>query len=75
MAKRVAPAPADDDDGLAAYNKRQKITPNRHAQTHDVPTGEEVTSAGQLRKLLSFDQDLRRARHGKHFLTSSAKSR
>jgi nucleolar pre-ribosomal-associated protein 1 len=53
MAKRVA----GSADGAAAFRKRQKIT-------HDVPSGEEVSSADQLRKLLAFDQDLQRARHG-----------
>ncbi|EHK20271.1 uncharacterized protein TRIVIDRAFT_83385 [Trichoderma virens Gv29-8] len=46
-----------DADGAAAFRKRQKIT-------HDVPTGEDVSSGEQLRGLLSFDQDMRRARHG-----------
>ncbi|PNP52759.1 hypothetical protein THARTR1_06600 [Trichoderma harzianum] len=46
-----------DADGVAAFRKRQKIT-------HDVPTGEDVSSGEQLRSLLSFDQDMRRARHG-----------
>ncbi|KAL6858475.1 ribosome 60S biogenesis N-terminal domain-containing protein [Trichoderma novae-zelandiae] len=46
-----------DADGTAAFRKRQKIT-------HDVPTGEDVSSGEQLRGLLSFDQDMRRARHG-----------
>lgn len=59
MSKRAAAAgAAGSDDGLAAYNKRQKVS-------HDVPTGEDITSSGQLRQLLSFDQDLRRSRHGK----------
>ncbi|KAM0557963.1 hypothetical protein ACHAPJ_005127 [Fusarium lateritium] len=44
-------------DGAAAFRKRQKIT-------HETPTSEEVTSSEQLRNLLSFDQDLRNARHG-----------
>ncbi|CAM1511149.1 Fc.00g086620.m01.CDS01 [Cosmosporella sp. VM-42] len=44
-------------DGEAAFRKRQKIT-------HETPTSEEVTSSEQLRSLLAFDQDLRRARHG-----------
>ncbi|KAF5025473.1 hypothetical protein F66182_2449 [Fusarium sp. NRRL 66182] len=44
-------------DGAAAFRKRQKIA-------HETPTSEEVTSSDQLRKLLSFDQDLRNARHG-----------
>lgn len=45
------------DDGAAAYRKRQKIS-------HEVPTSEDVTSSDQLLELLSFDQDMRRARHG-----------
>jgi nucleolar pre-ribosomal-associated protein 1 len=45
-------------DGAAAFRKRQKIT-------HEAPTSEEVTSSDQLRNLLSFDQDLRNARHGR----------
>ncbi|KAJ3530389.1 hypothetical protein NM208_g9349 [Fusarium decemcellulare] len=53
MGKRVS----NDGDGASAYRKRQKIT-------HEAPTSEEVTSSDQLRKLLAFDQDLRRARHG-----------
>ncbi|KAM0257504.1 hypothetical protein ACHAQJ_004318 [Trichoderma viride] len=46
-----------DADGAAAFRKRQKIT-------HDVPTGEDVTTGEQLQSLLAFDQDMRRARHG-----------
>ena len=53
MAKRTP----DDTDGAAAFRKRQKIT-------HDLPTGEHVVSSDHLRKLLAFDQDLLRARHG-----------
>ncbi|OBS28058.1 hypothetical protein FPOA_01998 [Fusarium poae] len=44
-------------DGAAAFRKRQKVV-------HETPTSEEVTSSDQLRNLLSFDQDLRNARHG-----------
>lgn len=55
MAKRVA----NEADGEAAYRKRQKIT-------HEVPAGEDVYSGEQLRQLLAFDQDLRRARHGEY---------
>ncbi|KAH7327913.1 ribosome 60S biogenesis N-terminal-domain-containing protein [Stachybotrys elegans] len=44
-------------DGDAAFRKRQKIV-------HEIPAGEDVVSVDQLRKLLSFDQDLQRARHG-----------
>lgn len=46
-----------DADGAAALRKRQKIT-------HDVPTGEDVNTGEQLQRLLAFDQDMRRARHG-----------
>ncbi|KAH6607857.1 ribosome biogenesis urb1 [Trichoderma cornu-damae] len=46
-----------DADGADAFRKRQKIS-------HDVPTGEDVSSGEQLRALLAFDQDMRRARHG-----------
>lgn len=48
-------------DGAAAYRKRQKIS-------HDAPAGEDVKSGDQLRKLLSFDQNMQKARHGKTFL-------
>ncbi|KAG6038025.1 hypothetical protein E4U40_000014 [Claviceps sp. LM458 group G5] len=44
-------------DGAAAFRKRQKLT-------QDAPTGEDVTSGEQLRGLLTFDQDMRNARHG-----------
>ncbi|KAH7133495.1 ribosome 60S biogenesis N-terminal-domain-containing protein [Dactylonectria macrodidyma] len=54
MVKRIS---NDGDDGAAAYRKRQKVV-------HEAPTSEEVTSADQLRNLLTFDQDLRNARHG-----------
>lgn len=47
-----------DADGAAAFRKRQKIT-------HDVPTGEDVTTGEQLQRLLAFNQDMRQARHGK----------
>lgn len=53
MGKRIS----SSGDGAEAFRKRQKIT-------HETPTSEEVTSSDQLRKLLSFDQDLRNARHG-----------
>ncbi|KAK5998212.1 putative C14G10.02-like protein [Cladobotryum mycophilum] len=46
-----------DANGAAAFRKRQKIT-------HDVPTGEDVSSGDELRKLLAFNQDMRQARHG-----------
>jgi nucleolar pre-ribosomal-associated protein 1 len=45
-------------DGTAVFRKRQKLV-------HETPTSEEVTSSDQLRNLLSFNQDLRNARHGK----------
>ncbi|KAG5925539.1 hypothetical protein E4U42_004195 [Claviceps africana] len=53
MAKRSA----QGADGAAAFRKRQKLT-------QDAPTGEDVTSCEQLRGLLTFDQDMRNARHG-----------
>ncbi|TWU75547.1 hypothetical protein ED733_006069 [Metarhizium rileyi] len=53
MAKR----PTHGTDGAAAFRKRQKLT-------QDIPTGEQVTSGEQLQQLLTFDQDLRNARHG-----------
>ncbi|KAI5466588.1 ribosome 60S biogenesis N-terminal-domain-containing protein [Mariannaea sp. PMI_226] len=53
MSKRVSRG----DDGPSAFRKRQKVV-------HEAPTSEEVTSGAQLRKLLSFNQDLRQARHG-----------
>ncbi|KAI1142376.1 ribosome 60S biogenesis N-terminal-domain-containing protein [Hypoxylon sp. FL0543] len=39
--------------------KKQKT-----AHVHEVPTSEEVYSGRQLRQLLAFEQDLRKARHG-----------
>ncbi|KAI0478761.1 ribosome 60S biogenesis N-terminal-domain-containing protein [Xylariaceae sp. FL0804] len=39
--------------------KKQKT-----AHTHEPPTSEEVHTSRQLSQLLSFDQDLRKARHG-----------
>ncbi|KAI1083416.1 ribosome 60S biogenesis N-terminal-domain-containing protein [Whalleya microplaca] len=39
--------------------KRQKT-----AHVHEAPTSEDVYTGRQLRQLLSFDQDLRKARHG-----------
>ena len=53
MAKRAT----HDADGAAAFRKRQKIT-------HEVPVGEDVQDSAHLRQLLSFDQDMRKARHG-----------
>ncbi|KAL6860513.1 hypothetical protein ACO1O0_004541 [Amphichorda felina] len=57
MAKRFATLGETEADGEAVFRKRQKIT-------HEVPAGEDVYSSDQLRKLLAFDQDLHRARHG-----------
>ncbi|PNY24013.1 Uncharacterized protein TCAP_06067 [Tolypocladium capitatum] len=54
MGKRAS---AGGVDGATAFRKRQKIV-------HETPAGEDVLSGGQLRSLLAFDQDLRRARHG-----------
>ncbi|KND90361.1 Uncharacterized protein C14G10.02 [Tolypocladium ophioglossoides CBS 100239] len=54
MGKRAS---AGGADGAAAFRKRQKIV-------HETPAGEDVSSGHQLRSLLAFDQDLRRARHG-----------
>lgn len=54
MVKRIS---NEGDDGATAYRKRQKVV-------HEAPTSEEVYSADQLRNLLTFDQDLRNARHG-----------
>ncbi|KAK2595910.1 hypothetical protein QQS21_006505 [Conoideocrella luteorostrata] len=44
-------------DGAAAFRKRQKLS-------QEIPIGEDVSSSEQLRSLLTFDQDLRNARHG-----------
>ncbi|UNI22051.1 hypothetical protein JDV02_007976 [Purpureocillium takamizusanense] len=44
-------------DGAAAFRKRQKLA-------HEAPSSEDIESSDQLRRLLAFDQDLRRARHG-----------
>lgn len=56
MVKRASKS----NDGLTAFRKRQKVI-------HEVPAGEDVYSGDELRRLLSFDQDLHRARHGKCF--------
>lgn len=56
MAKR---SHEDADDGEAAFRKRQRIT-----TTAEVTSGEKIEDADHLRKLLSFDQDLGRAKHG-----------
>ncbi|KAI3318310.1 ribosome 60S biogenesis N-terminal-domain-containing protein [Xylariaceae sp. AK1471] len=45
-------------DGLQA-GKKQKTN-----HVHEVPTSEEVYTERQLRHLLTFEQDLRKARHG-----------
>ncbi|KPM37092.1 hypothetical protein AK830_g9475 [Neonectria ditissima] len=45
------------EDGATAYRKRQKVV-------HEAPTSEDITDGDQLRNLLTFDQDLRNARHG-----------
>jgi nucleolar pre-ribosomal-associated protein 1 len=57
MGKRPA---AEIADGNQAYLKRQKIT-----STANVAPADEITSARQLRKLLAFDQDAARSKHGK----------
>lgn len=54
MSKRAS----SGTDGVATFRKRQKVV-------HEAPTSEEVTSSAQLRRLLSFDQDLRNSRHGR----------
>ncbi|QUC16697.1 uncharacterized protein UV8b_00938 [Ustilaginoidea virens] len=52
-------------DGAAAFRKRQKLS-------QEAPTSEDVTSAEHLLSLLTFNQNMRNARHGlqsfKHFL-------
>ncbi|RCI10363.1 hypothetical protein L249_4299 [Ophiocordyceps polyrhachis-furcata BCC 54312] len=55
MGKRPSAGP----QGPSAPRKRQ-----RTAAAVDPPAGEHVTSSVQLRNLLVFDQDLRKARHG-----------
>jgi nucleolar pre-ribosomal-associated protein 1 len=57
MGKRPA---AESVDGNQAYLKRQKIT-----NMANVAPADEITSARQLRKLLAFDQDAARSKHGK----------
>ncbi|KAL5612560.1 hypothetical protein BROUX41_004342 [Berkeleyomyces rouxiae] len=44
-------------DGPMSIRKKQKII-------HEAPTSEPITSSRQMRMLLSFDQDARKARHG-----------
>ncbi|ROT41833.1 hypothetical protein SODALDRAFT_346983 [Sodiomyces alkalinus F11] len=46
-----------DVDGPNGGRKRQRLV-------HETPTFEEIHTGRQLRQLLSFDQDLKRARHG-----------
>ncbi|KAL2761140.1 hypothetical protein ACRALDRAFT_1078420 [Sodiomyces alcalophilus JCM 7366] len=46
-----------DVDGPNGARKRQRIV-------HETPTSEEIHTARQLRQLLAFDQDLKKARHG-----------
>ncbi|PNH26281.1 hypothetical protein BJF96_g10402 [Verticillium dahliae] len=46
-----------DADADSAVRKRQKIVV-------ETPTHEDVNNARQLRQLLAFDQDVKRARHG-----------
>jgi nucleolar pre-ribosomal-associated protein 1 len=53
MAKRLS----QSADGAAAFRKRQRLT-------HDVPSGEDVTSSEQLKQLLTLDQNMRNARNG-----------
>jgi nucleolar pre-ribosomal-associated protein 1 len=49
-------------DGEEAYNKRQKIK-------HVTNATEDIQSSRQLQKLLAFDQDAGRARHGMRLLS------
>lgn len=51
-------------DGKQAYLKRQKIT-----NTANTDPADEINSARQLRKLLAFDQDAARSKHGQSFET------
>ena len=55
MAKR--PSDLAEEEGNQAYLKRQKI---KHVAT----SAESIQSSRQLQKLLAFDQDAGRARHG-----------
>lgn len=57
MSKR---APVDLGDGHEAYLKRQKLSHGAKATTSQ----EEIHSSTQLQKLLAFDQDAGRAKHG-----------
>ncbi|PHH62253.1 hypothetical protein CDD81_7313 [Ophiocordyceps australis] len=45
------------DGSAPLQHKRRKVV-------HEAPTSEQVVSCHQLRRLLAFDQDVRRARHG-----------
>jgi nucleolar pre-ribosomal-associated protein 1 len=56
MAKR----PADGDDGNLAYQKRQKMSTFSNISSPAV----EISSAGQLKQLLAFDQESGRSKHG-----------
>ncbi len=56
-------------DGVHA-GKKQKTN-----HVHEAPTSEEVHTGRQLRHLLTFEQDLRKARHGKPEMTSSSFAR
>jgi nucleolar pre-ribosomal-associated protein 1 len=47
-------------DGNQAYLKRQKIKSSTNIAPPD-----EINSATQLRKVLAFDQDAARSKHGK----------
>lgn len=61
MAKRGV---EDLEDGNQAYLKRQKISNTNVSKTTSPPT--EIRSARELRRLLSFDQDSTRSKHGKN---------
>ena len=58
MAKR----PAEPEDGEQAYIKRQKLS--AQIETAPVTATETVHSARQLKQLLAFDQDAKRAKQG-----------
>ncbi|TVY94160.1 Uncharacterized protein LAWI1_G000472 [Lachnellula willkommii] len=61
MAKRGV---EDLEDGNQAYLKRQKISNTNVSKPTSSPT--EIRSARELRRLLSFDQDSTRSKHGKN---------
>lgn len=46
--------------GDGGYSGKKQKT----AHVHDPPTSEDVYTGRQLRELLAFEQDLRKARHG-----------